>query len=92
MKHHVKIGRLIFELKQVRVLVVDEFGKPYSGHGLITITDGIPHIEDLLMRFDEKFTRQDYKSFRRFIEGAGFEGAIFSRMKNGERIMKNKTL
>ncbi len=85
-----QVGGWIFELKQVRAFKAENFGEAYSANALITITDGTAHVENLMMRFDEQFTRQDYQAFKTFIENAGFDSAAFSQIKNGERLVKEE--
>lgn len=76
----------IFKTTQISARKTKEYGTPYSGIAHITIVDGIPYIEGLLVM--DEFTTEDYLEIREYLKGLGFKEYIFSRYKNGKKITK----
>ena len=90
MERYIRIGQWIFELKQVRAIRAPEFGQPFDANALITITDGVPHVEGLLTKKDKSFNHFDYLAFEHFFKSSGFLHVEYSQMKNGLRVAKEK--
>ncbi|MFT6900030.1 MAG: hypothetical protein ACJAXS_000185 [Colwellia sp.] len=58
---------MYFEIKTVRALRVDEYGKPYSAIANLTVNGDNAYIDGLLTREDAKFSRKDFKPFINFV-------------------------
>jgi len=75
-----------FELKQVFCRKTDSHGNRYELSAVITITDGIPHIE--LLSGSGDFSREDYRTIRKFVKSLGFNEAVHSKFSNGTQHIK----
>lgn len=82
MKTIVTIGNWAFELKQIFCRKTKTFGDDYSACAVITFVDGVPNIELMLNKHDDKFTKQDYADFKEFLDLLGVKNAKFARFKN----------
>lgn len=80
------IGDWCFEITQVRARKVKDDG--YTSIATISIVNGEPHIEGLLCK--DEFKIRDYKSFREFLIGIGFNTASITRFKNNIRTKLRK--
>lgn len=85
MKFIVKVGKWQFELKQVFARKAANFGDEYQASAVITIADGTPHVELLINKHDDKFSKQDYDDFKAFLTQLGFENAKYSRFKSSTK-------
>jgi hypothetical protein len=92
MKLIIKVGNWTFELKQVFARKTEKFGGDFQASAVITITDGVPHIELLINKHDDKFTKQDYCDFQAFLGMLGIENAKYARFKNGIKKEVEKTV
>ena len=92
MKVTVRIGDWEFELKQVFARKTERFGEEYEATAVITVTDGVPHIELLMNKNDDDFTKKDYIAFKTFLSLVGFKNVEFSRFKKGTKKQIEKTL
>jgi hypothetical protein len=92
MKLIIKVGNWMFELKQVFARKTEKFGCDFQASAVITITDGVPHIELLINKHDDAFTKEDYEDFKSFLSLMGFEGVEFSRFKQGVKKQIEKVL
>jgi hypothetical protein len=88
MSKHVKIGDWIFEVKMVRALKVEEYGKPYSAIANCNINGNSMYIDGLLTQEGESFTRDDFQSFNDFCYQIGLDQCSFHRYQNGESTTK----
>ncbi len=91
MKAIVRIGNWEFELKQVFARKTEKFGDKFESSAVITITDGTPHIELLINKNDDEFTRQDYRDFKAFLSMLGMNKAKYARFKQGNKKEVEKT-
>jgi hypothetical protein len=89
MSKHVQIGDWIFEVKMVRALKVEEYGKPYSAIANCNINGDSMYIDGLLTQEGEDFTRDDRKSFNDFCYQMGLKQCSYHRYQNGESITKD---
>lgn len=83
MSKHVKIGEWIFEVKMVRALKVEEYGKPYSAIANCNINGDTMYIDGLMTKEGQKFTRDDFNSFIAFGEQMGLKQFSYHRYQNG---------
>lgn len=89
MSKHVKIGDWIFEVKMVRALKVDEYGKPYSAIANCNINGDAMYIDGLLTQDEDNFTRDDFKSFNDFCYQMGLKQCSYHRYQNGQSKTKD---
>lgn len=83
MKHITTGKRWLFEIKAVRAIRVDEYGKPFDATVRLEIVDGELHFEGLLA---QDFTKSDWSEIESHIKGElGFSEYFYSRFKNGKR-------
>ena len=68
MSRFVKVEDWIFEVKTVRALRVDHYGKPYSAIANLTVNGDSAYIDGLLTRENEKFSRKDFQAFYKFCQ------------------------
>ncbi len=87
-----QVGNWSFELKQVFCRKALVHGDDFQASAVITITDGVPHIELLINKENDTFTEQDHDDFKVFVTSLGFENAKFSRYKNGIKKEVEKTV
>ncbi|MBU2924846.1 hypothetical protein Q4506_00915 [Colwellia sp. 4_MG-2023] len=92
MSKHVKIGDWIFEVKMVRALKVDEYGKPYSAIANCNINGDSMYIDGLLTQEGECITREDLQSFNDFCYQIGLKHCSYHRYQNGESITKDVSI
>ncbi|MGL1958909.1 MAG: hypothetical protein OCD00_16525 [Colwellia sp.] len=88
MSKHVQIGEWIFEVKMVRALKVDEYGKPYSAIANCNINGDSMYIDGLLTQEGEKFTLDDFKSFYKFGQKMDLKQCSYHRYQNGQSVTK----
>jgi len=84
-----KQGDWTFELKQVFCRKTLVHGEEFKASAVITITDGEPHIELLINKQSDAFTKLDY---REFLAQLGFENVKFARFKNSNKKEVNKAV
>ena len=81
-----KIDQWIFEVKSLRAIRVDDFGKPYTAIANLTINGSSAYIDGLLTKNDEEFTREDYQTFVKVTQQLGVESFNFDRFKQRRRV------
>ncbi len=82
----VQIDQWIFEVKSVRAIRVNDFGKPYSAIANLTLNGNSAYIDGLLTREGEDFTREDYQSFVKMSQKLGLDTVNFDRFKQQRRV------
>lgn len=87
-KRHLQIGDWCFELKMVRALKVDEYGKPYQAIANCNVNGDSMYIDGLLTKDGEEFTKEDFMTFYRFTELLGLDNFSYHRYQNGESMTK----
>ena len=85
---YVQIGEWVFELKTVRALKVDQYGKPYTAIANCNINGDQMYIDGLLNKEDENITREDFDTFKAFAEHLGLDGFSYHRFQNGKSITR----
>ena len=74
----------IFKGRKVKV-----FGRPYLGVVDIIISNNEVHVEGLLMRVVERFTRDDFKAIKEAVRIIGFNDVNYERYKSNKRVKKS---
>lgn len=85
LSRNVRIGDWIFEVKSVRALKVDEFGKPYSAIANLTLNGDCGYIDGLLTGDQEEFTKDDYQAFFNLSQQLNLTEVSFDRFKQKRR-------
>ncbi|NQZ21172.1 MAG: hypothetical protein HRT53_03880 [Colwellia sp.] len=86
MPRFVQVADWIFEVKTVRALRVDQYGKPYTAIANLTINGDTAYLDGLLTRENEKFSRKDFQAFYKFCQQMQVKQANFDRFKNNELV------
>lgn len=86
MPRFVQVDDWIFEVKTVRALRVEQYGKPYSAIANLTVNGDNAYIDGLLTREGDKFSRKDFQAFHKFCQQMQVKQANFDRFKNNELI------
>ena len=86
LSRYVQIDKWIFEVKSVRAIRVDDFGKPYSAVANIALNGNSAYIDGLLTREEEDFAREDYQTFVKMSQQLGLESVNFDRFKQRKRV------
>jgi len=86
MPRFVQVDDWIFEVKTVRALRVDKYGKPYTAIANLTVNGDNAYLDGLLTREDEKFCRKDFQAFYKFCQQMQVKQANFDRFKSDELI------
>ena len=89
MSKHVKIGEWIFEVKMVRALKVDEYGKPYSAIANCNINGDAMYVDGLLTKEQQTFTKEDFDAFTQFSQLMDLKKFSYHRYQNGKSITKD---
>ncbi len=86
LSRYVQIDKWIFEVKAVRAIRVDDFGKPYSAIANFTLNGNSAYIDGLLTREDDDFTREDHQTFTKMAQQLAVESVSFDRFKQNRRV------
>ncbi|ASP46451.1 hypothetical protein [Cognaticolwellia beringensis] len=86
LSRYVQIDKWIFEVKSVRAIRVDDFGKPYSAVANLAVSGNSVYIDGLLTREDDDFTREDYQTFIKVSQQLGLDTINFDRFKQKQRV------
>lgn len=86
LSRYVQIDKWIFEVKSVRGIRVDDFGKPYSAVANFALNGNSAYIDGLLTREDDDFTREDYQTFVKMSQQLGLDTVNFDRFKQKQRV------
>jgi hypothetical protein len=89
MPRFVQVDDWIFEIKTVRALRVEEYGKPYTAIANLTVNADNAYIDGLLTREDEKFSRKDFQAFYKVCQQMTIKKAHFDRFKNNKLIAES---
>lgn len=73
----------IFKGRKVKI-----YGEPYLGIVDIIISNNEAHVEGLLMRVGERFTRNDFKALKDAVKVIGFDKANYERYKSGKNFKR----
>jgi hypothetical protein len=86
MPRFVQVDDWIFEVKTVRSLRVDQYGKPYTAIANLTVNGDSAYLDGLLTRENEKFSRKDFQAFYKFCQQMQVKQGNFDRFKNDELV------
>lgn len=86
LSRYVQIDKWIFEVKAVRAIRVDDFGKPYSAIANFTLNGDSAYIDGLLTREGDDFTREDYQTFVKMTQQLEVKDVNFDRFKQRRRV------
>jgi hypothetical protein len=88
---YIKIDNWFFEIKTVRALKVDEYGKPYSAIANCSVNGDQLYIDGLMTKSDEDFTKEDLLAFYKFCKKMGIRSCQYDRYQNGKLVSKEMT-
>ena len=80
----IQIDNWIFEVKSVRAIKVNSYGKPYNAIANFSFNGDSAYIDGLMTKEGENFTKEDYQVFNRLCEKMGIKQAQFDRFKNNQ--------
>jgi len=80
----IQLDNWIFEIKSVRAIRVNSYGKPYDAIANFTFNGDNAYIDGLMTREHEYFNRDDHQVFYRLCQKLGIKKAEFYRFKNNE--------
>jgi len=86
LSRYVQIDKWIFEVKSIRAIRVDDFGKPYSAVANLALNGNSAYIDGLLTREDDDFTREDYQTFVKMSQQLRLDNVNFDRFKQKRRV------
>lgn len=75
---YIQIGDWCFELKAIKALKVDEYGKPYQAIANCSINGNKMYIDGLLTK-DEDFSKKDFLAFHKLCQMLGLESCSYHR-------------
>lgn len=84
MKRVIAIGDWLFEIKSIRAIRVEKYGKPYNGIASIEFIDGEAHVEGALSKAG--WERSDTQAFEEFINSfQEFDFYVYSRFNKHDK-------
>ncbi len=85
---YIQVGDWFFELKSIRALKVDEYGKPYTAIANCNINGDTMYVDGLLTKGEEEFTKLDFLSFCQLGQKIGIDSINYHRFQEGESVNK----
>lgn len=79
---YIQIDGWIFEIKTVRAIKTDSYGKPYSAIANFNLQNDTAFIDGLMTKTEDDFTRIDHKAFEKFFSQIGIKQVTFERFCN----------
>lgn len=79
---YIKIDGWIFEIKAVRAIRTDSYGKPYNAIANFNLQNDTAFIDGLMTRTEEDFSRTDHTTFEKFFAQIGIKKVTFERFCN----------
>lgn len=80
----IKIDNWIFEIKTVRAIRVDEYGKPYSAIATINVNGDKAYVDGLMSNSTVDLERDDFAAFTTYLQQLNIKTVEFDRYKNQE--------
>lgn len=80
----IQLDNWIFEVKSIRAIKVNSYGKPYDAIANFSFNGNNAYIDGLMTREDENFSKEDYQVFMRLCQKFGIKQAQFDRFKNNQ--------
>lgn len=81
---YIQVGDWYFEVKSVKAIRVDEYGKPYTAVANCSFNGDTMYVDGLLTKDDHDFTKQDYKDLYEFSRQMGVEQVNYHRYHHGK--------
>ena len=78
----IKIDDWIFEIKSVKAIRADEYGKPYTAVANINLNGDKAYIDGLMTNSNTLFERKDFESIRAYLKQLNITKGEFDRFKN----------
>lgn len=75
----IEIDGWIFEIKTIRAIKTSRYGEPYTAIANFTLQNDKAHIEGLMTKSDDDFTRQDHNTFIKYLSEIGIKEVSFER-------------
>ncbi|REL30349.1 hypothetical protein [Thalassotalea euphylliae] len=85
---YIQLGEWCFELKMVRALKVEEYGKPYGAIANCNINGDSMYIDGLVTKDGEEFTKDDFMTFHQFTEMLGLDNFSYHRYQDGRSVTR----
>ena len=85
MSRYVQLDNWIFEVKTVRALHVDSYGKPYSAIANLNLHGDNAFIDGLMTRDNEGFTEKDFQVFEKVCQQLGINQMTVSKSNKLEQ-------
>ncbi|GGD59386.1 hypothetical protein [Lacimicrobium alkaliphilum] len=86
---YVKVGDWMFEVKMVRAIRVEEYGKPYDAVAHMTFNGDEVYVDSQLNSANENLGRKDLEAFLDFAQMMEVHNFRYDRFQNGERRSRN---
>ena len=80
----IQLENWIFEVKSVRAIKVNEYGKPYDAIANFSFNGNNAYIDGLMTRDKENFSKEDYQVFVSLCQKLGIKQVQFDRFKNNK--------
>lgn len=80
----IQLDNWIFEIKSVRAIKVNDYGKPYDAIANFSFHGNNAYIDGLMTRDKENFSKEDYQVFMSFCQKFGIKQVQFDRFKNNK--------
>ena len=86
---YVKVGNWIFEVKMVRAIRVEEYGKPYDAVAHMTFNGDEVYVDSQLSSIEKNLDRSDMDAFLDFAQMMEANNFRYDRFQNGQRRSRN---
>ena len=80
----IQVDNWIFEVKSLRAIRVNNYGKQYNAIANLSINGNNAYIDGLMTREDASFSKEDYEVFRRLCQKLEIKEVQFDRFKNNK--------
>ena len=85
---YIRVDEWVFEIKTVRALRVDEYGKPYSAIANCSFNGDTMYVDGLLKREEQELSKEDVLAFYKFCKKMNISDMSYHRYQNGESVTK----
>ena len=85
---YIQVGDWCFELKAVRALKVDQYGKPYQAIANCNINGDKMYVDGLLNKDDDEFTKKDFVDFCQFAKKIGIDSVVYHRFQGDSSVYR----
>jgi len=80
----IQLDNWIFEVKSVRAIRVDSYGKPYDAIANLSFNGNNAYIDGLMTRENNHFSKKDYQVFYNLCQKLGIKQIQFDRFKSNQ--------